>query len=263
MTELVRGQTEVRQRGTQVGVVDSLSRYPVKSMRAEALTEAKVGFQGIAGDRRFAFIQGRDHSAFPWLTAREVPRMLLYQAALVDPAHPDDSTALVTTPEGRELDVFSDELLAELKGQLRDSLGDQPIYAVHLKSAHDGEPISLVTTHAVQRLAERIGSAVDPRRFRQNLIINTADSPLPDEQTWAGARLMIGEGNRAAIVSITRGDPRCMMPNLHPDTAVQDPRILRTIAQEQDNLMGVYASVAQQGRIRVGDPVYLIASTPE
>ena len=261
MTELVRRQTELRERIIPVGIIDSLNRYPVKSMRAEALTEAKVRFQGIAGDRRFAFIQGRNHSRFPWLTAREVPRMLLYRATLVDPADPDNSSATVTTPDGRELDVFSDELMEELKGQLRESARNQPIYAVHLKSAHDAEPISLMTTHAVQRLAERIGSPVDPRRFRQNLIINTTDSPSPDEQTWVGGRIMIGDGDRAPIITITRGDARCMMPNLHPDTAVQDPRILRTIAQEQDNLMGVYASVAKPGAIRVGDPVYLIAAT--
>ncbi len=37
------------QRVIQVGVVEQLSRYPVKSMRAEALTKADVGFEGIAG----------------------------------------------------------------------------------------------------------------------------------------------------------------------------------------------------------------------
>lgn len=260
MTELVGGQTELRQTVIPVGVLASVSRYPVKSMRGESLTEAEVRFQGICGDRRFAFIQGRDHSRFPWLTAREVPRMLLYQAALINPADPDNSGALVTTPEGRQLDVFSDELIAELKGQLRGSARNQPIYAVHLKSAHDAEPISLVTTHAVQRLAERMGGAVDARRFRENLVVDTTDTSCPDEQTWIGARLVIGTGDRATTLAVTRGDERCMMPNLHPDTAVQDGRILRTIAQEQDNIMGVYASVAQRGTIRVGDPVYLIAA---
>jgi uncharacterized protein YcbX len=245
-----------------VGVIASLSRAPVKSMRAEALSEASVGFQGIRGDRRFAFIQGADHSHFPWLTAREVPRMLLYQAALLDPADPDHCGARVTTPDGRELDVFSDELCEELRGQLKPRLRDQPIYAVHLKSAHDAEPMSLITTYALERLAARLGGALDPRRFRENVIINTAGSPQPDEQTWVGARLQIGEGAGAAVLAITRGDPRCMMPNLHPDTARQDPRVLRIITAEQSSIMGVYAAVAQAGVIRVGDPVYLLPAAP-
>ncbi len=37
------------------GKVDSLWRYPVKSMRGEELEEAFVGFSGVYGDRLFAF----------------------------------------------------------------------------------------------------------------------------------------------------------------------------------------------------------------
>jgi uncharacterized protein YcbX len=260
MTELDSAPTELRETVIPVGVLASLHRYPVKSMRGEDLTEAEIRFQGIRGDRRFAFIQGHDRSRFPWLTAREVPRMLLYQAALADPADPDNSPVLVTTPEGRQLDVFSDELLDELRSQWRAPARNQPIYAVHLKSAHDAEPMSLVTTHALRRRSERLGEAVDARRFRENLVIDTDGAPCPDEQTWIGGRLVIGSGPGAVTLAVTRGDERCMMPNLHPDTAVQDGRILRTITQQQDTIMGVYATVAQQGTIHVGDPVYLIAA---
>jgi MOSC domain-containing protein len=38
-----------------VGKVESLWRYPVKSMRAEELEEAFFGFSGVYGDRLFAF----------------------------------------------------------------------------------------------------------------------------------------------------------------------------------------------------------------
>src|SRR5918997_1250299 len=109
MADIIGGQRVI-----QVGVVEQLSRYPVKSMRAEALTEANVTFEGIAGDRRFAFIQGHKRTNFPWLTARELPRMVLYRARLVDPSNPDKSDVLVTTPKGREYDIFSEELIAEL-----------------------------------------------------------------------------------------------------------------------------------------------------
>lgn len=262
MTESVHGLPLAGGAPVPIGVIAALSRAPVKSMRAESLPAAAVGFQGIQGDRRFAFIQGHNQSPFPWLTAREVPQLLLYQATLRDPAAPDVCGAQVTTPDGREFDVFSADLSADLRRQLPPRLRAQPIYAVHLKSAHDGEPLSLVTTHALERLAARLDGPVDPRRFRANVIINTAGSPWPDEQTWVGARVQLGAGAAAVGLAITRGDPRCMMPNLHPDTAQQDPRVLRIIAQEQGNLMGVYASVAQAGTIRVGDPVYLLPTAP-
>ena len=38
-----------------IGKVESLWRYPVKSMRGEELNEAFVGFAGVYGDRLFAF----------------------------------------------------------------------------------------------------------------------------------------------------------------------------------------------------------------
>src|SRR4051794_22447796 len=108
MADIIDGK-----RALQIGVVEQLSRYPVKAMRAEALSEANITFEGIAGDRRFAFIQGRLRNNFPWLTARELPRMVLYAARLVDPSNPDKSDVLVTSPEGKEYDIFSEELVAE------------------------------------------------------------------------------------------------------------------------------------------------------
>ena len=248
------------QRVIQVGVVEQLIRYPVKSMRAEALAEADVGFEGIAGDRRFAFIQGHKRTNFPWLTAREIPRMILYSARLVDPSNPDTSDVLVTTPEGKEFDIFSEDLLAELKEQLTERERNQPIYPAHLKSAFDAAHISLVTTHALRKLSDLVGEEIVPRRFREILVINTNGSERPDEQSWVGSRIMIGEGESAAVVAVLRGDVRCMMPNLHPDTAEQDPRILRNIALKQNKIMGVYGSVVRQGTMRLGDPVHLILS---
>jgi len=38
-----------------IGTVESLWRYPVKSMRGEELQEAFVGFPGVFGDRLYAF----------------------------------------------------------------------------------------------------------------------------------------------------------------------------------------------------------------
>jgi MOSC domain-containing protein len=260
MATIVSGQTELRQQIIPVGVIEQLSRYPVKSMHAEPLTEAEVTLHGVSGDRRFAFIQGNDHSRFPWLTSREIPRMMLYRASFVDRSDPDISPVLVTTPDGRQLDLFSQELLEELRGQLKPRLRNQPIFPVHLSSAFDSAHFSLVTTHALHKLSGLLGEDVEPRRFRANVIIDTASGAQPDEQTWIGSRIIIGDGDDATEVVITKGDPRCMMPNLHPDTAVQDPRVLRTIARKQDNIMGVYGCVVKRGRIRVGDLVRLVSA---
>src|SRR4029453_19407540 len=62
-----------------IGKVDSLWRYPVKSMRGEELHEAFAGYSGIYGDRLFAFRSSASHKGFPYLTAREQRRLLQYR----------------------------------------------------------------------------------------------------------------------------------------------------------------------------------------
>src|SRR6202040_2770565 len=64
-----------------VGKVESLWRYPVKSMRGEELQEAFVGFSGVYGDRLFAFKSSAAPKGFPYLTGREQEEMLLFALA--------------------------------------------------------------------------------------------------------------------------------------------------------------------------------------
>ena len=71
---------------TEVGKLASLWRYPVKSMRGEELEEAFVGFSGLYGDRLYAFKSAACEKMFPYLTAREQARMLLYRPAFRNPA---------------------------------------------------------------------------------------------------------------------------------------------------------------------------------
>ena len=60
-----------------IGKVESLWRYPVKSMRGEELSQAFVGFAGIYGDRLFAFRSSERPSGFPYLTGREQMKMVI------------------------------------------------------------------------------------------------------------------------------------------------------------------------------------------
>jgi uncharacterized protein len=61
-----------------VGTVESLWRYPVKSMHGEELDEIFAGFSGIYCDRFFAFRSSASPRGFPYLTAREQHQMLRY-----------------------------------------------------------------------------------------------------------------------------------------------------------------------------------------
>ena len=61
-----------------IGRVESLWRYPVKSMRGEELGEAYLGYAGVFGDRIYAFHDTAARPGLPYLTAREQAAMLLH-----------------------------------------------------------------------------------------------------------------------------------------------------------------------------------------
>src|SRR5688500_18789999 len=86
---------------TLVGHIESLWRYPVKSMRGEQLQEAVVAFGGFYGDRFYAFRSSAAPKGFPYLTGREQAKMLLYRpvyrypALMIQPPNRVDAEALL------------------------------------------------------------------------------------------------------------------------------------------------------------------------
>ena len=56
-------------RPMEIGHVEAIFRYPVKSMGGERLDAATLGWHGVEGDRRLALRRLDDRGGFPWLTA--------------------------------------------------------------------------------------------------------------------------------------------------------------------------------------------------
>jgi hypothetical protein len=54
----------------RIGTVETIRRYPVKSMAGEGedVAQAFVGFAGPMGDRAFAFVRTPGPKGFPWHT---------------------------------------------------------------------------------------------------------------------------------------------------------------------------------------------------
>jgi len=231
---------------SEVGRVVALWRYPVKSMGAEGLSAAEVGWHGLAGDRRWAFVRdGVARSGFPWLTIRERADLGHYRPRFVDPGRPDDSPTLVRTPAGAELDVVDPALAAELGHGARVIKQNRGVF--------DAMPLSLLSTASVARVATLLDRELDPLRFRPNLLIDTpGDAPFAEEG-WVGAVLRIGE----ALMRVDQRDERCAVVNVEPATAERDPAVLRALGRERDACLGVYGSTVRPGRVAVGDAVLL------
>jgi uncharacterized protein len=228
----------------EVGRVLGLWRYPVKSMAPEELSSVEVGFAGLTGDRRWAFVRGDvPRSGFPWMTIRERSNMARYVPSFVDPSRPDASRTVVRTPSGAELDVIDPALAAELGEGVRVIKQDRGVF--------DAMPLSLVSTQSIAALGERVGRELDPLRFRPNLLIE-ASEPF-EEEAWVGSLLRVG----GMAMRVDRQDERCVIVNVDPVTSERDPAVLRTIAKERQACTGVYGSIVIPGRVAAGDPVVL------
>ncbi len=221
-----------------VGQVESLWRYPVKSMRAEELQEAFVGFPGIYGDRLYAFRSSAAPEGFPYLTGREQQEMLLYRAKYRHPertakpsnlaeaeaiapgltpvyADPSDLMVDVETPAGELLAIDDPLLITRLREGIRD------VHELTLLRSHramtDCRPISLFSTQTVRQLGQELGTDVDKRRFRANVYVDLVSGNPFGEDEYVGRSLRIGA--KAVIAGVDR-DPRCRMITVDPDTAL-------------------------------------------
>ena len=235
-----------------LGHVHLLTRYPVKSMAGIATVSAFLGWHGLAGDRRFALRRLDDKSGFPWLTASRLPELVLYQPLGLDENDEEPTPTHVRSPEGVDL------ALAELQNNVAEKFG-HPLELMKLKHGIFDEAnvsvINLATIAAIGRASEQ---DLDIRRFRANIVIASESAEPFLEDSWIDGRLVFGDNETGPMISVNMLDPRCVMINLDPDTAQQDPRVMKAAVRLNDNNAGVYANVARTGRITVGQRVSLI-----
>jgi uncharacterized protein len=242
---------------THLGHVHELTRYPVKSMAGVATQSAFLGWHGLQGDRRFAFRRLNDNSGFPWLTASRLPELLLYQPLGVDENAEEPAPTHVRTPEGLDLALSS----AELQNSVAEKFGS----AVELMKLNHGifddASVSVINLATINAIGREVGQDLDIRRFRANIVIATDATEPFMEDGWIGGKLVFGTNDAGPIVSLTQRDLRCVMINLDPDTAKQDPRVMKAAVRLNDNNAGVYGTVARTGRISVGQSVSLLVET--
>jgi uncharacterized protein len=259
-----------------IGTVESLWRYPVKSMRGEELDELFAGYAGVYGDRLFAFESSASPKGFPFFTGRDQRQLIRYRPRF---RNLEKATRPVNWSEAQELSPNINPVSADASDLMVDVETpdgktfaiDDPALIDHLRSTTDGKheltllrsekamtdcrPLSIFAVQTAKKLGAETGTNVDKRRFRANVYLDLANADGFAEDKFVGRSLRIGS---KVTVAVLQRDARCMMITLDPDTAEKTPAILKAVAQAHEGMAGVYGAVLVEGIIRKGDPVELL-----
>jgi hypothetical protein len=207
-----------------IGTVDSLWRYPVKSMRGEEMDEMFVGYAGVYGDRLFAFVSDRNAKGFPYFTGRDQRQMIRYRArfrgnaaaapsnrreaeengAWSLPAAAAPLTVDVETPDGEVFAIDDSALIDSLCARL------EPSHDIRLlrsdRAMTDCAPVSVFSLQTVRQLEKESGVAVDKRQFRAIAAPRLAGCRCAYETGWTLHDDHSRSGNGGEIASAAEGN---------------------------------------------------------
>lgn len=224
--------------------VDQLWRYPVKSVGGQSLAAAAVGALGVEGDRVIAVLDDREQ--ITWAGA--IPALMQVRAIMAD-----EAVAELILPDGTHFRSDASDADSRLSAAVQATVKltahrpDRPEAALHV-----------VTTTSIRSLSLALpDSAVDPSRFRPNLVLDeVADESGTGypELGWIGRRMAIG----ALRLRFTETCQRCVMITKETPTVPHDRAVLRWVAREVGSVFGVYAAVEAPGYVHIGDqPAWL------
>ena len=230
--------------------VTELWRFPVKSLQGERLESARIGSDGLEGDRRFAIY---DVATGFGLTARRVPELLFASARLLDdngveitlpdgsPAHDDDALShwLGRRVELRSASAEAARHYENVIDFERESASEWAPFEGAPGPFHDsaGARVSLVSTATI--------GPWDRRRFRSNVLFEGAG-----EDALVGSSIALG----SAMLDVGMRIQRCVITTRRqPGGIERDLGVMRTIVRERNARLAVGALVSQPGLVRVGD----------
>jgi uncharacterized protein YcbX len=210
--------------------IQSIWRYPVKSLAGERLSTTILRTDGIAGDR-IVRVRGPEGVR----TSRLHYRLIGLRGTL-----DRDGRALINGLQWDRPEALA--LVKEAAGN------DAWLEAWDGLDRFDILPMLVATDGAVEAFGR------DVRRLRPNIVIGGVEGLA--ERGWPGAELHIGD----AIVRLDSLRSRCHMTTVDPDSLRVNPDVLREIVRRFGNKLALNAEVVRGGTIRVGDPVTIVAA---
>lgn len=255
------------------GKISDLFHFPIKGLSGQALKKVtlKQG-EGFPCDRVYGL--ARADSGFDPNAPRPLPKnrflMLMKdeQLAGLDTFLDPDTSRLTVRTNGKLLldcdistEIGAENTVAFFSQMFGFGQDDRPFLAhaaphrftdVSVVSKELMNAVSLINLASVAELGNRIGSQIDPMRFRGNIYFD--GWPAFSELDLVDREIAVGQ----ARLKILKRTQRCPATEVNPATAERDlaiPRLLQDHYGHAD--MGVYAVVVSPGEIRPGDTVTL------
>ncbi len=256
-----------------VGTVKSLYTYPIKGLSAVPHIRMNLcAGEGCPGDRLYGFAKG--NSGFDPADPRPLPKdrflVLMQHARIAGLATAfDPKTNMFIVKQGDQIclnaDLGTEEGRAAASaffvGYLDLDEAETPFFAnaephrftdVSVVSKTMMNAVSILNLASVKDFEARIGTPVDPLRFRANIVIDGL--PPFAEFEWVDRIVKIG----AVSFRVLLRTKRCAATEVNPATAERDirlPALLRKTYGHFD--MGIYAEVISDGTVSAGDSVTL------
>lgn len=282
---------------SEIGMVQSLWRYPVKSMGGEALSLAQVNSHGFQGDRVYAILDAADGKVATAKNPQKWPNLFAFRASLIEPVSDNAKVPRVdiTLPGGTKIPSNQKDLSQVLSKALnrevtlavteggrvtgvqstipaswvaqseeywpdmdgREKRDTVTDFSLPTGTFFDSAIVHLLTTATLNRLRD----AYPEGRFEvPRFRPNLVVATGGDEQEGFLEQDWIGQTlaiGDEVRLKITGSCGRCVMTTLAQGELPKDTGILRTAVQHNYGNVGVYASVTQGGVIRCGERVRL------
>ncbi len=276
----------------EIGKVESIFRYPIKSIGGERLFNSKIDKNGVEGDRIYAFKDCETGFIVSCKHPRKWKEIIQLSATLNQ-----DNSVIVRDLKNEELSS-KDEIeskIYELTSRtvelisVRDNLGrqireadrsnieklgtkiNQEPLSIASKENHffDFAPLHIITTASLNHIGTFYKEGdFKAERFRPNLIIKTSETNNFLENEWIGKEVKIGNGLEVKIIEPT---PRCVLITLKQGKLEEDIEILKTIVQKGSaksytyfpgkmlkGTLGVYGIIIKEGTVKIGDSIQLL-----
>jgi len=255
-----------------LGTVVDLWQYPVKSAQGHRVDSLDAGTLGFAGDRVVGFLNTETGK----LLSAKRHKDLLTAIGYADRVELEDGTSIAFAEPDATARIS--EWLGVPVAIARAGTGEQVTYEMNFGPLDSGTPtidipaprstlLDLAAAHIVSTatLAHAKREAPqfdwDVRRFRPNIVIETASGEPFSEDSWCGNQITIGDVTLGAMMKTIR----CAMPmraQLGGDEGqplASQPEMFDALVGLHENYLGIYLTVDAPGTIRLGDTAELLS----